>query len=87
MVNMVRRTRSSEWDIQSRHFSFIHFLCYDERDHKPPEFRDPLSQLRNLSLELDSIETGERFMFQKFVNEEFIDVSLLICNILFLLVR
>ena len=44
------------------HFSFIHFLCYDERDHKPPEFRDPLSQLRNLSLELDSNNWGEVYV-------------------------
>ena len=44
------------------HFSFIHFLCFDERDHKPPEFRDPLSQLRNLSLELDSNKWGEVYV-------------------------
>ena len=44
------------------HFSFIHFLCYDERDHKPLEFRDPLSQLRNLSLELDSNNWGEVYV-------------------------
>jgi len=44
------------------HFSFIHFLCFDERDHKPPEFRDPLSQLRNLSIELDSNKWGEVYV-------------------------
>jgi len=49
------------------HFSFIHFLCFDKLDHKPPEFRDPLSQLRNLSLELDSNKCGEVYIPQ--INE------------------
>ena len=44
------------------HFSFIHFLCFDERDHNPPEFTDPLAQLRNLSLELDSNNWGEVYV-------------------------
>jgi hypothetical protein len=41
------------------HFSFIHLLCFDKKNHQPPEFRDPLSQLRHLSLELDSNHCGE----------------------------
>ena len=44
------------------HFSFIHFLCYDKDNHKPPEFRDPLSQLRTTSLELDSNRCGEVYV-------------------------
>lgn len=41
------------------HFSFIHFLSYDNKIHRPPEFKDPLSQIRNLSFELESFGCGE----------------------------
>lgn len=44
------------------HFSLIHFLSYDKEQHTPPEFRDPLSQLRCLSLELDSNKCGEVYV-------------------------
>jgi len=44
------------------HFSLIHFLSYNKEEHTPPEFRDPLSQLRNLSLELDSNKCGEIYI-------------------------
>lgn len=47
---------------QPSHFSFIHFLCYDGDNHKPPEFRDPLSQLRTTSLELESNRCGEVYV-------------------------
>lgn len=44
------------------HFSFIHFLSYNKDEHRPPEFRDPLSQLRMLSLEFDSNKCGEVYV-------------------------
>ena len=44
------------------HFSFIHFLCFDKENHKPPEFRDPLSQLRTTSLELERNNCGEVYV-------------------------
>jgi len=44
------------------HFSLIHFLSYNKEEHTPPEFRDPLSQLRCLSLELDSNRCGEVYV-------------------------
>lgn len=44
------------------HFSFIHFLCFDKENHRPPEFRDPLSQLRTTSLELERNNCGEVYV-------------------------
>jgi len=44
------------------HFSFIHFLCFDKENHNPPEFRDPLSQLRTTSLELERNNCGEVYV-------------------------
>ena len=44
------------------HFSFIHFLCFDKGNHRPPEFRDPLSQLRTTSLELERNNCGEVYV-------------------------
>lgn len=41
------------------HFSCIHFLSFDPEQHKLPQFRDPISQLRVLSLELDRNNCGE----------------------------
>ena len=41
------------------HFSLIHFLSFNKGEHKPPEFHDPISQLRMLSLEFDSNKCGE----------------------------
>jgi len=41
------------------HFSCIHFLSYNKEEHRPPEFRDPLSQLRNLSIEFETNRCGE----------------------------
>lgn len=35
------------------HYSCIHFLSFDPKIHQRVEFRDPLAQLRNLSVELD----------------------------------
>lgn len=46
------------------HFSCIHFLSFDPKSHNPPEFRDPLSQLRNLSIEFDSNNCGEVYVPQ-----------------------
>ena len=44
------------------HFSCIHFLSYDKKQHSPPEFKDPLSQLRNLSVEFDTNNYGEIYV-------------------------
>jgi len=46
------------------HFSCIHFLSYNKEEHQPPEFRDPLSQLRNLSIEFESNKCGEVYVPQ-----------------------
>lgn len=43
-------------------FSCIHFLSFDKKEHRPPEFRDPLSQLRNLSIEFESNRCGEIYV-------------------------
>lgn len=48
----------------STHFSCIHFLSYDSTNHNPPRFRDPLSQLRNLSVEFDHNNYGEVYVPQ-----------------------
>ena len=48
--------------LRPSHFSFIHFLSFDKENHKPPEFRDPLGQIRNLSLELDRNRCGEVYV-------------------------
>lgn len=63
--------------LRPSHFSFIHFLSFNKDEHNPPEFRDPLSQIRNLSLELDrtrcgdvyvpSIEEGDLLMFPSYL--------------------
>lgn len=45
-------------------FSCIHFLSFDSKNHRAPEFRDPLSQLRNLSIEFDSNNYGEVYIPQ-----------------------
>lgn len=44
------------------HFSLIHFLSFNKNEHKPPEFRDPISQLRMLSLEFDNNKCGEVYV-------------------------
>lgn len=44
------------------HFSCIHFLSFDKDHHSPPEFKDPLSQLRNLSVEFESNRCGEIYV-------------------------
>lgn len=41
------------------HFSCIHFLSFNPQEHTAPQFTDPLSQLRNLSVELDRNGYGE----------------------------
>ena len=33
-------------------FSCIHFLSFDPNRHEPPTFKDPMHQIRSLSLEL-----------------------------------
>jgi len=44
------------------HFSCIHFLSFDKEQHSPPEFKDPLAQLRNLSVEFESNRWGEIYV-------------------------
>jgi len=44
------------------HFSCIHFLSFNRGEHQPPEFRDPLAQLRHLSLEFDSNNCGDVYV-------------------------
>lgn len=61
----------------SVHFSCIHFLSFDNIRHEAPKFRDPLDQLRNLSLEMDrneyqdyyspTIEEGDFIMFPSYL--------------------
>lgn len=46
------------------HFSCIHFLSFDKTQHNPPEFRDPLSQLRSLSIEFESNNYGQIYVPQ-----------------------
>lgn len=60
------------------HFSCIHFLSFNSEEHHSPVFCDPLSQLRNLSLEFESndyrkkyipkIEEGDLLMFPSYLN-------------------
>lgn len=44
------------------HFSCIHFLSFKRGEHFPPQFVDPLAQLRNLSLELDRNGYGDLYV-------------------------
>ena len=62
------------------HFSCIHFLSFDEKNHEPVIFRDPHRQLRNLSIELDknnysddwvpNIREGDLLMFPSYLSHE-----------------
>jgi len=62
------------------HFSCIHFLSFDKENHEPVAFKDPLRQLRNLSIELDrnnyssswvpDIEEGDFLMFPSYLVHE-----------------
>ena len=59
------------------HYSCIHFLSFDPEIHEPIQFRDPLMQLRNLSVELDrnnyshiwmpNIKEGDFIMFPSYL--------------------
>ena len=59
------------------HFSCIHFLSFDKTRHKPPRFHDPMSQLRNMSLEMErnnyddqyypNVEEGDFIMFPSYL--------------------
>lgn len=59
------------------HFSCIHFLSFNKEVHKPPKFRDPLDQIRNLSLEMNrnnyqdyyypNIDEGDFIMFPSYL--------------------
>ena len=66
--------------IGGAHFSCIHFLSFDRENHQPVVFRDPLRQLRNLSLELDrnkyddhwipDVAEGDLLMFPSYLSHE-----------------
>lgn len=66
--------------VNGSHFSCIHFLSYDKENHQPVGFRDPLRQLRNLSIELDrndyddhwipNISEGDFLMFPSYLVHE-----------------
>ena len=66
--------------IGGAHFSCIHFLSFDRENHQPVVFRDPLRQLRNLSLELDrnkyddfwipDVDEGDLLMFPSYLSHE-----------------
>ena len=43
-------------------FSCIHFLSFDKDEHKPPEFRDPIAQVRQLSVAMEKDWVGEYFI-------------------------
>lgn len=59
------------------HYSCIHFLSFNPEIHEPVQFRDPLAQLRNLSVELDrnnyshtwmpNIKEGDFIMFPSYM--------------------
>lgn len=59
------------------HFSCIHFLSFDKKTHYPPKLKDPLDQLRTLSLEMGrnnyqpyyypDIEEGDFIMFPSYL--------------------
>jgi len=66
--------------LHNPHFSCIHFLSFDRENHQPVVFRDPLRQLRNLSLELDrnkyddhwipDVAEGDLLMFPSYLSHE-----------------
>ena len=59
MVNIKKSTII--WEVYFSHHIFLLFTycVLIKKNHQPPEFRYPLSQLRHLSLELDSNHCGE----------------------------
>jgi len=60
------------------HYSCIHFLSFNPEIHQPVQFRDPIAQLRNLSVELDrnnyshtwmpNIKEGDFIMFPSYLS-------------------
>ena len=68
------------YDVNPSHFSCIHFLSFDEKNHEPVVFRDPHRQLRSLSIELDknnysedwtpNIKEGDLLMFPSYLSHE-----------------
>ena len=60
------------------HYSCIHFLSFDKENHQPVQFRDPMGQIRNLSVELDrtgychtwspNIKEGDFIMFPSYLS-------------------
>lgn len=44
------------------HWSCIHFLSYNRGEHTPPEFRDPIAQIRQLSIAMEKDWVGEYYV-------------------------
>ena len=46
------------------HWSCIHFLSFKKGEHNPPEFKDPITQIRQLSVAMDREWVGEYYVPQ-----------------------
>ena len=46
------------------HWSCIHFLSFKKGEHNPPEFKDPITQIRQLSVAMDREWIGEYYVPQ-----------------------
>ena len=46
------------------HWSCIHFLSFKKGEHNPPEFKDPITQIRQLSVTMDREWIGEYYVPQ-----------------------
>lgn len=44
------------------HWSCIHFLSYNKGEHTPPEFRDPIAQIRQLGVAMERDWVGEYYV-------------------------
>jgi len=44
------------------HWSCIHFLSFKKGEHNPPEFRDPIAQVRQLSIAMEDDWVGEYYV-------------------------
>ncbi len=44
------------------HWSCIHFLSYNKGEHTPPEFRDPIAQIRQFSIAMERDWVGEYYV-------------------------
>ena len=44
------------------HWSCIHFLSFKKGEHNPPEFKDPITQIRQLSVAMEKEWVGEYYI-------------------------